>query len=156
MTASAAVLLVFAMITGIECALLYLGFHALFDGKLPAYTTATCVVQGWPARLIGCIALLPIPITLAIGTAVTALFLSHGRDPTDRSFYWMMTAVEGAVVLVCIAAITLIGRVAARLTESPRARTDRRPRPSRTELGPGAPELEKTRRSAVLTQQNQQ
>ena len=75
MSTDEAFLLLFAMVTGIECALLYLGLHALLNGKLPAYTEATCVVQVRPARLIGACALHPTSITLAVVGAVVGEFV---------------------------------------------------------------------------------
>ncbi len=136
MTINEAFLLLFAMVTGIECALLYLGLHALLNGKLPAYTTATSVVQGRPARLIGVIALLPIPLTLVIGMAITALCASSGKDASDRSFFWMMTTVEGAVVVSCIAAIIVMGRIYRSSPQSRFGGSDRHSALGCTDVGP--------------------
>jgi hypothetical protein len=64
------------MIIGVEIALLCLGLYAVIMGRFPFTKTAKHTVQGWPARVIGVIYLLPIPLSFVVATAVAASFVA--------------------------------------------------------------------------------
>jgi len=99
------------MIIGAEVALLIIGLYALFTGKLPTNKKSKHTVQGWPARVIGIIGLLPLPLSFVVATGVAMLFVLQGREVTHESFFWVGTAIEGSTVLLCVAAIVIISRV---------------------------------------------
>src|SRR4051812_47520397 len=99
------------MIIGAEVAMLIMGLYALIVGKLMTNKKAKHVVQGWPARLIGVICLLPLPVSLVACTAVAALLVARGRPVTRESFFWVGTAIEGSIVLACVIAVAILSRV---------------------------------------------
>ena len=99
------------MIVGAEIALLVIGLYALFAGKLPTNKKAKYVIQGWPARVIGVIGLLPIPLSFMVGMAVAASFVAQGKAVTRESFFWVGTAIEGSAVVLCFAVIAVLARV---------------------------------------------
>jgi hypothetical protein len=93
-----------------EIALLLIGLYALITGRL-LNSGGKYVVQGWPARVIGIIGLLPIPVSLVFGIAVAALFVMQGREVTLASFFWVGTAIEAATIVVCVVAMVVLARV---------------------------------------------
>src|SRR5438552_14838385 len=68
------------MIIGAEIALLFIGLYALIKGQLPTNKKSKHVVRGWPARVIGIIALLPIPVSFGLGLAVALLFVVQRKQ----------------------------------------------------------------------------
>jgi hypothetical protein len=86
------------MIIGAEIALLFIGLYALIKGQLPTSKKSKHVVRGWPARVIGIIALLPIPISFGLGLAVALLFVVQRKQVPGNSFFWVGTAIEGSVL----------------------------------------------------------
>ena len=99
------------MIIGAEIALLVVGIYALIAGKLPVAKRAKHVVTGWHARVIGVIALLPLPVSFVIASAVAMLFVARGKTITQESFFWVGTAIEGGVLLVCLLVIAILSRL---------------------------------------------
>ncbi len=89
------------MIIGAEVALLIIGLYALIKGKLPTSKKAKHVVQGRPARVIGIIGLLPLPLSFAVVAVVVAVFIAQGKPVDQESFFWVGTAIEGSIVLAC-------------------------------------------------------
>jgi len=108
------------MIIGAEIALLFIGLYALIKGQLPTSKKAKHVVRGWPARVIGIIALLPIPVSFGLGLAVALLFVVQRKQVTGDSFFWVGTAIEGSVLGVCFVAIAVLSRVYRIPVEQPR------------------------------------
>jgi hypothetical protein len=97
------------MILAIELVLLITGVYALFAGKLLAFGAARKYdVLGWPARVIGVISLLPIPLSVGAVFVASSQMAAEGKDITSQSYFWLRTAIEGAIVLVCAAAIVAI------------------------------------------------
>ncbi len=103
--------------------MLILGGYALIAGKFTL--TKTRVVRGTAARLLGVIALLPLPITFGVSFAIGFYYASRGQ--AFRADEWRLTLslIAGGLVLGCLAAVYLIGWP---LAESPDAdrRGDRR------------------------------
>ena len=99
------------MIIGAEVALLIMGLYALFAGKLMTNKKAKYVVQGWAARLIGVICLLPIPLSTVICMAVIVILTARGRPVTKESFFWVGTAIEGSILLACFITVLILSRV---------------------------------------------
>jgi hypothetical protein len=100
-----------AMIIGAEVAMICLGLYALIKGKFPVNAETKFVVQGWPLRIMGLIYLLPIPVSLLAGMVLGVWWVAQGKELTDRSFFWAGTALEGAVVVVCLLAAAIVSRL---------------------------------------------
>jgi signal peptidase I len=96
------------MIIGAEIALFLIGLYALITGRL---SSGKHVVQGWPARVIGIIGIAPVPMTFVVSIVVATLLVTRGRHVTRESFFWTGTAIEGAVVVLCAAAMGVLARV---------------------------------------------
>jgi multisubunit Na+/H+ antiporter MnhB subunit len=96
------------MLIGAEIAMLIVGIYALIAGRLPTSKAAKYEVRGWPARVIGAICLLPIPLALAAGVVAASRMAAHGTEVTNKSFFWVGTAVEGGIVVACIVAVVVI------------------------------------------------
>ena len=90
------------MIIGAEVTLLFIGLYALIAGKLPTNKKAKHIVQGWSARVIGVICLLPLPLAFLVNMAIAVLFAAQGRQVTRDSFFWVGTAIEGSIVVACL------------------------------------------------------
>src|SRR5262249_32488167 len=99
------------MIIGAEIALLLIGLYALITGRFQTTGGGKYVVQGWSARAIGAIGLLPIPLSLVASTLVAALFMAQGRAVTPESFFWVGTTIEGSIVVACALAMFVLSRV---------------------------------------------
>jgi hypothetical protein len=106
-----------AMILGIEIAMIVVGLIALFRGKLTI--SKTKVVEGIPARLLGLLALTPIPVVIAVGLAYT--ILSNPADPEKFVEENKTTLVVIEVVIVLGIAILVFG-IGAALGKDPTAR----------------------------------
>jgi hypothetical protein len=99
------------MIIGAEVALLFLGLYALIAGKLPTGKKAKHEVRGWPARVVGIICLLPLPLSFLVGSIVAVLMVAQGKEVTRESFFWLGTAIEGSIVLACAVTAGVLARV---------------------------------------------
>src|SRR5215831_8335583 len=95
------------MILGIEIAMLIVGILALVRGKLTI--SKTKVVEGTPARLLGILALTPLP---AAFLAIMAYIASQG--PADPEKFaeekkWTLVGIEAAVVIGIAVLVFVIG-----------------------------------------------
>ena len=100
------------MLIGAEIALLCVGLYALFAGKTLSNAKSTHVVRGTPARVIGAICVLPLPLAFLLGFAVAFGFAAQGIDITkDKSFFWVATAIEGGIILICVLMVVVLTRV---------------------------------------------
>ena len=95
------------MILGAEIGMLVIGIMALIQGKL--VLSKTRVVRGTPARLLGAVALLPLPLSLMAGILIGILWVAQGKSPTDATFKGIATGIEAACVLFCLALVYGIG-----------------------------------------------
>src|SRR5262249_30636375 len=96
------------MILGLEIALLIMGIIALITGKLTL--NRTCVVRGTNARVLGVIALLPLPVAFTILLGLAGVY--GGRRDELQDLSWMLPLIEagitiGILVIICIAAALL-------------------------------------------------
>jgi uncharacterized membrane protein len=98
------------MIIGAEVAMIVLGLYILFKGKTVPGKNAKYVVQGWPARFMGIIMLMPIPISFSICFVLGVLWTVQGKNVQDPSFRWAATAIELSVLVICFVAIAIISR----------------------------------------------
>lgn len=99
------------MIIGAEVALIVLGLYILIKGETIPNKKAKYVVRGWPLRVQGIIMLLPIPVSFSIGIVLGILWTAQGKNVQDRSFFWVGTAIELSVLVVCFAALAIITRL---------------------------------------------
>ena len=84
------------MIITMELILLVTGVYTLYAGKMPTFGTALKYnVRGWPARVIGVICVLPIPLSAAAGFVVSLEMAAQGKDLADQSHFWRRFALEG-------------------------------------------------------------
>src|SRR5688500_8932349 len=96
------------MILGAEIAMLVIGIYALVTGKLTL--SKKKVVQGTPARMIGIIGLLPLPLSFMAGVMYGATMAAQGKDfTTDKSAQWTMIGIEGGITLVAFLLILVLG-----------------------------------------------
>lgn len=95
----------------VEYALLIFGVYVLVAGKLPSRKTATRVVRGWRARLVGAIGMLPLPLTFAAVKAARVLFPALGRRGNEDFLFWLVGAVEGSAIVLCIATMVVLALV---------------------------------------------
>jgi hypothetical protein len=94
------------MILGMELTLLYVGFYSLVTGRMPTFGIPPKYrVPGWIVRIVGVVSLLPIPLSMATGIAVSIQMASQGKDFSDNSYFWVRTGLEAGIVLVCGIAI---------------------------------------------------
>jgi dienelactone hydrolase len=93
------------LILGIEIALFILGIIALATGKLTL--TKTRVVYGWPARLLGIIGLLPLPLSFGVGVAIGVLLAMRGEPVENHR--GLFIAIEVGIVFGCVALLYGIG-----------------------------------------------
>jgi hypothetical protein len=99
------------MIVGAEVGLLMVGLYALILGRFPVSKKSKNVIEGPPARAIGLIGLVPIPLSIFVTTVVATLMGARGRGVTPQSFFWVGTAIEGSIVLVCVVTMSVLGRI---------------------------------------------
>ena len=98
------------MIIAAEVALFLIGLYAVITGSFLS-GGGRYVLQGGPARVIGVIAMLPMPLSLVVAAAIVALFLAQSKEVTERSFFWVGTAIEGSSLVVCMLAMGVLSRV---------------------------------------------
>lgn len=97
------------MILGAEIGLIIFGIYAMVTGKLTL--TKTHIVRGTAARLIAVIALLPLPLSLAVVFTVGILAVNRGAilDPNDTSAQLKSIMIEAGIVVACLIAVYAIG-----------------------------------------------
>jgi len=99
------------MILGIEIVLLIVGLCALVTGKLTLGKNR--VVHGPAARLLGLVAVIPIPLAFLGGLFAGAAMSGGGQNPLDSSSRWIFTAIEAVLVLVCLIVVFGVGSLIA-------------------------------------------
>ncbi|MEX2119050.1 MAG: hypothetical protein WD847_05505 [Pirellulales bacterium] len=97
--------------TAAESEGLELHLVAAVDNTAEVDPKSKYIVQGWPARVIGIIGLLPLPVSFVVAAAVATVFLAQGKEVTNDSFFWVATAIEGSIVLSCLVAMAILVRV---------------------------------------------
>jgi hypothetical protein len=99
------------MILGAEIAMLVLSLYALATGKLKL--SKHRVVRGTPARLLGVVGLMQLPLAFCGGVAVGVVMSSCGQDPTDPSVKWILTIIEAGTLVFCLLVIYAVGGLVA-------------------------------------------
>ncbi len=95
------------MILGMEIALLVLGILALATGKLTL--TRTRVVRGWPARLLGLLAILPLPLCFLVGFILGFITVARGQPFDVQAQRLTLSLIEAGITLLCLVALYGIG-----------------------------------------------
>lgn len=88
------------MICGLQIGLAIFGLIALIRGKMTI--SKTKVVVGAPARLIGLLALVPIPLTLGVGMLIGIAKVAEGGNPEKiaEDNRGLLMGVEIGIVIV--------------------------------------------------------
>ena|SRR5947209_5192294 len=96
------------MILGMEIVLLLVGIGALLTGRLPL--SPYHVVRGAPARLLGLLALMPVPLSVCAGAVTVVLMTPRPeKDLKDPSVRATVVALEAGVVVTCAALVYGLG-----------------------------------------------
>jgi predicted Zn finger-like uncharacterized protein len=108
------------MILGIEIAMFVMGIIAIVKGKLTLAKGK--VVYGTPARLIGAIGLLPLPLAflaiIVFAVIVAASDPNFNERAFEQQYRWTAVGIEVGCVLLCLVLFYAIGL---RYAESPEA-----------------------------------
>ena len=96
------------MIAAIEIVMFLVGIAVLVTGRLPLAPYR--VVRGAQARMLGILAMAPVPLATCVG-AVTVVLMSpqpqqYGKDPSIRG---TLIALETGIVVGCAALVYGIG-----------------------------------------------
>ncbi|WP_178132531.1 hypothetical protein [Limnoglobus roseus] len=116
------------IILGIEIGLFIMGIMALIRGTMKF--SATRVVEGTPARLLGVLAMLPLPLVFTIGFIIG--FMEGAKNPNAgvqdfvEKHGKMLAIVEASVTLGIAALVCIIGYSIGGVPESERRRRRRR------------------------------
>ncbi len=86
------------MMLGIEAILFIVGLMTRTKGEMPTNDRSAYLIQGLPARMIGVIMLLPIPLTCV----ARLIWVIVQGEPIG---YWMATALEAMCIALCIASV---------------------------------------------------
>ncbi len=86
------------LLLGAEIGLLIFGIYALVRGRLKV--TNNRIVRGVAARLLGIVAMLPVPLALLIGFVMGMEAAARGR-PMDDAFKLSLTLIELGLVAGC-------------------------------------------------------
>jgi uncharacterized protein (TIGR03000 family) len=98
------------MILGMEIALFCLGLYALVTGKMTLGKNR--VVHGAAARMLGVIALLPVPLAVFVGLVICVVMGPGALSPANPSNRWLAFAVEGGAIVFCVVVIYGVGGLA--------------------------------------------
>src|SRR5690348_12597804 len=85
------------MILGIEIAMIVVGILALVRGKMTV--TGNKVVIGLPARLLGLLALTPLPVVFVAVIGYIALNAPADPEQFAQDKKWTITAIEAVIVI---------------------------------------------------------
>jgi hypothetical protein len=98
----------------LEIGMLIMGILALVRGKISL--TRNRVVTGTPARVIGVVLVLPLPLALVSGfvLGIVLVALSGGAPPKQADLVKYALPLEVGIVLLCGLAAVIIGATQAR------------------------------------------
>ena len=95
------------MILGAEIGMLIVGLMSLISGKMTL--SKTKVVMGTPARILGAVAMLPIPLSFLTAVPISIVMGVSGRSVTSGSAKLTFTLIELGIVVVCAVIIYAVG-----------------------------------------------
>lgn len=95
------------MILGAEIGMLIFGLVALVRGKLTL--TKTRIVRGPMARVLGIVAMLPLPLSIGVGVLIGfAMAVQHRRFVPDE-WHGTFAIVEGGIIVACLVVVYALG-----------------------------------------------
>jgi hypothetical protein len=104
------------MILGLEIALVIMGLMALIRGKMKMGKNRE--VTGIPARLLGLVGLLPMPMAIVLNIGYVAMLMASGEliDPATytRDHMWAAVGIEAGCALGCALFMCVVGAILAR------------------------------------------
>jgi hypothetical protein len=95
------------MILGAEIAMIVLGLMAIVTGKMTL--SKTKVVFGTPARILGVVAMLPMPLAFITAVPVAIVMGLQGRAVMTNSAKLTFTLIELGIVVACMVIIYAVG-----------------------------------------------
>lgn len=95
------------MILGAEIAMLIMGLIALVKGKMTL--SKKRVLLGTPARVMGVVAMLPIPISLCLAFLAAIVLAATDSTMTEDSFRGYAIAIELGVLILTLVAVYGVG-----------------------------------------------
>jgi hypothetical protein len=98
------------IVTGL--AMLVFGIIALVRGRFTL--TRTKVVSGVPARIIGVILLMPLPLMLASGLLLGVIYGIQGKQPRAEDLQGIGAVLELGIIFLCFLAAVIVGVATAR------------------------------------------
>src|SRR5206468_3034897 len=100
------------MIYWMEIVLFLVGIAALVTGRLPLAPYR--VVRGAPARMLGLLALMPVPVAVCVCAATVVLMTPRpGQDVKDPAVRGTVIALETGIVVGCAALVYGLGWLSA-------------------------------------------
>jgi hypothetical protein len=102
--------------------MLVFGIIALVRGQFSL--TRTKVVTGVPARIIGLILLLPLPLMLVGGLLIGIVYAAQGKQPTADDLRGVGIVLELGVILTCFLVAVIIAGATAQPPKRRRPRDD--------------------------------
>lgn len=101
------------MICGLEIGLAIFGILALVRGKMTL--SKNKIVVGAPARLLGLLALAPLPLAFGVGAVYAVTQVAAGGDPEKfaEDNRWTLTLIEGGIVIGVAIVVFAIGAMVA-------------------------------------------
>jgi hypothetical protein len=99
------------MILGLEIGLFIFGILALVRGRMTL--TKSKVVEGVPARLIGMLALTPLPVAFLIGVAYAIIAAPADPEKFAEDNKWTLMGIEAAIVIGVAIMVFVIGMLVA-------------------------------------------
>lgn len=95
------------MILGAEIGLLIFGLWSLIRGKVTVFGGRA--VYGMPARLLGLLAMTPIPLAFLVGTLFVVASAPANPERFAEDNKWALIGIEGGIVVLLTILILVIG-----------------------------------------------
>ncbi|MGQ0633952.1 MAG: hypothetical protein ACT4QC_05045 [Planctomycetaceae bacterium] len=99
------------MLLAVELTLLGMGVYALVTGRFPPGKSAANRVVGWPARVVGLLCVLPLPMSFCVAFVVAAILVARDGALAMESFGWTAIVIEFSVLALCGVAATVVFRM---------------------------------------------
>ena len=95
------------MILGAEIGMLIFGLMALIRGKLTL--SKKSIVYGPMARVLGIVAMLPLPLSFAIGLLIGIALAAQGKRFEVEQWRGTFAIIEIGLIVACLVAVYAIG-----------------------------------------------
>ncbi len=94
-----------------EIFMLVFGIMALVTGKFTL--TRARVVTGVPARVVGAILVLPLPLALVMGFLLGAVLVAQGKQITRDEVQKYAAPLELGIILICMLTAVIVAAITA-------------------------------------------